>query len=113
KTGALRALPEQAIALLREACIQAGIEEAALEAVGVSSCGPFAQIDRMLGLAAPNLCGHRSGRADLPNDWDVIPLEQVLREQFATVAIENDCVAALAAERTFGAVQDEPDCVYA
>jgi glucokinase len=28
------------------------------------------------------------------------------------VKIENDCVSALVAERTFGAVQDEPDCVY-
>ncbi|WP_375183350.1 hypothetical protein [Marinobacter sp.] len=41
-----------------------------------------------------------------------IPLEKVLCERFASVVIENDCVAALAGERMFGAVQDEPNCAY-
>jgi glucokinase len=113
KTGSPRAVGDQAVALLHTACIKAGIELHALDAVGVSSCGPFACIDGMLGLSAPNICGAGASRADLPNDWKVIPLEKILREQFAAVVIENDCVAALAAERTFGAVRDEADCVYA
>ncbi len=113
KTGSPRAVGEQAVALVQAACAQAGVEYRLIDTVGVSSCGPFAQIDGMLGLAAPNISGSFAGRADLPNDWGVIPLEQVLRERFGTVAIENDCVAALMAERTFGAVRDEPDCVYA
>jgi glucokinase len=113
KTGSRRAPAEQGIALLEAACAQAGIERSRLHAVGVSSCGPFAQLDGMVALATPNICGARAQRADLPNDWDTIPLEQVLREQFGMVSIENDCVAAIVAERTFGAVRDEPDCVYA
>jgi glucokinase len=112
KTGDIRALPEQALGMLRKVCAQAGLDLSALDRVGVSSAGPFACIDGKLGLATPNICGARSRSDDLPNDWDVIPLEAVLREQFAHVVIENDCVAALSAERSFGAVQDEPDCVY-
>lgn len=113
KSGSLRAVGEQAIALIKAACDEAGIAHDQVNAVGVSTCGPFAMVDGMLGLAAPNLCGKDAGRMDLPNEWAVIPLEKILREQFGTVVIENDCVAALVAERTFGAVQNEPDCVYA
>jgi glucokinase len=112
KSGDIRALPEQTLAMLRKVCEQAGLDVGALDRVGVSSAGPFARIDGMLGLATPNICGARSRAEDLPNDWDIIPLEAVLREQFSQVVIENDCVAALSAERCFGAVQDEPDCVY-
>ena len=49
---------------------------------------------------------------DLPNDWTFIPLEAPLRAQFSTVVIENDCIAALTAERCFGAAQHEPNCSY-
>lgn len=112
KSGDIRALPEQTLSMLRNVCEQAGLDISALDRVGVSSAGPFARIDGMLGLATPNICGARSRAEDLPNDWDIIPLEAVLREQFSQVVIENDCVAALSAERCFGAVQDEPDCVY-
>jgi glucokinase len=112
KTGTSDAPAAQGIAMLRAACEQAGIDHRLLTTVGVSTCGPFAPIDGMLGLAAPNLCGGLKGSADLPNDWNIIPLESVLRAQFERVAIEIDCVAALVAERTFGAVRDEPDCVY-
>ncbi|HYD95845.1 MAG TPA: ROK family protein [Noviherbaspirillum sp.] len=112
KTGPVRALPEQALALIDAACAQAGIEPDAVAAVGVASCGPFVLEDEMIALAAPNLCGARALAADLPNDWETIPLEQVLRERFDKVAIENDCVAALAAELGFGAVIGETDCVY-
>jgi glucokinase len=113
KTGSSRALGEQAIALLEAACNQANIACAQLSTVGVSSCGPFVLIDNMIALAAPNICGGRAHSDDLPNDWQTIPLEQVLRERFAHVVIRNDCVTALVAERMFGAVQDEANCVYA
>src|SRR5690606_12864997 len=59
---------------------------------------------------APNICGGLSARSDLDNDWTEIPLESVLREHYDRAVIANDCVAALAAERAFGAVQDEPGC---
>jgi glucokinase len=112
KSGTERALPEQALSLLDLACAEAGIAPESLTAVGVASTGPFVTIDGMAALATPNICGGRSGAVDLPNDWETIPLEAVLRERFNRVVIENDCVAAIAAERTFGAVKDEPDCVY-
>ncbi|MES2535729.1 MAG: ROK family protein [Pseudomonadota bacterium] len=112
KVGTADAPAAQGIAMLRAACEQAGIDHRLLSTVGVSSCGPFARNEGLLGLVAPNLCGGLKGSADLPNDWEAIPLERVLRTQFGNVVIENDCVAALVAERTFGAVRDEPDCVY-
>lgn len=112
KIGTPRTLPEQCVAMLDEACSQAGIRRADLSAVGVSSCGPFAKRDGLLGLATPNICGARSGSADLPNDWDFIPLADVLSEHFEHFVIENDCVSALIAERLFGSARDEPDCVY-
>jgi glucokinase len=113
KTGSHRALGEQAIALLHAACDQAGIDRALVTTVGVCSAGPFVRENGALALATPNICGGLKNSPDVPNDWKVIPLEAVLRENFRHVAIENDCVAALVAERTFGAVQGEPDCIYA
>lgn len=112
KCGTPRALGELAVALLEKACEQAGVEHKLLDRVGVSSCGPFVRVNGMIGLTTPNICGGNAQRTDLPNNWEVIPLEEVLRERFSNVVIENDCVAALVGERTFGAVQDEPNCVY-
>ncbi|WP_019140986.1 ROK family protein [Noviherbaspirillum massiliense] len=113
KSGPARALGDQVLSLLERACEQAGVEPGLLNSVGVSSCGPFLRVDGMVCLTTPNICGGRLRRPDLQNDWEIIPLEQVLRERFDKVVIENDCVAALVAERTFGAVRNEPDCVYA
>ena len=110
KTGTPEALPGQLIALLQSAMSQAGV--AGLDAVGVSSCGPFARIDGHLALVTPNICGALSVANDLPNDWANIPLERVLRRHLADITICNDAVSALHAERLFGAVQDEPDCIY-
>lgn len=112
KLGTNRAPAEQAVAMLRSACEQAGIGLADLGAVGVSSCGPFIKQDGLIHLVAPNICGGIGNRADLLNDWQSVPLEEVLREHFSTVVIQNDCVAALAAERAFGALQDEDNCAY-
>jgi glucokinase len=112
KTGTSRALPEQAIAMLKQACDKAEIDFDLVKILGVSSCGPFVQIDGMLNLATPNICGGLGRITDLPNDWTAIPLEQVLRERFQRIVIENDCIAALVAERNFGAVQEEPNCIY-
>jgi glucokinase len=113
KTGAPDALGNQTLAMLNTVCEQAGIQLDAVDTLGVSSCGPFALLDGLVGLAAPNICGGISEREDLPNDWTVIPLESILREQFKTVVLKNDCVAALVAERTFGALRDEQNCAYA
>lgn len=112
KSGSVRALPELGIDMIIEACGQAGIKPERVQALGVASCGPFVKQDGLITLAAPNICGAGRNAPDLPNDWITIPLEQVLRERFAHVAIDNDCVAAIAAERTFGAAIGEPDCAY-
>ncbi len=116
KTGAADAIGQQALRLIAIACAEAGVPPASISRVGVSSCGPFAFEQQALGLVAPNLCGGiirgDTYNDDLPNDWTFIPLEAVLRSQFAEVVIDNDCVAALTAERCFGAAQQEPDSVY-
>ncbi len=113
KTGSPRTIGEQAVEMLELACREAGFVPDSLSAIGVGSCGPFVLRDGSIALTAPNLCGGSQHSADLPNDWFEIPLEQVLRERFAQVVIRNDCVAALAAERMFGALQNEANCVYA
>lgn len=112
RTGPERALAEQAIAMIESVCGSAAVPPAQIGAVGISSCGPFVRHDGMLALASPNLCGAQPGAADLPNDWEAIPLERVLRERFDNIVIRNDGVAALIAERTFGALQGENDCAY-
>lgn len=112
RSGGERAVGEQATSLLTQACATAGIEPGMIRRVGVSSCGPFVTVDGAIALVTPNLCGGLSGASDLPNDWTRIPLESVLRESFADVVIRNDCVAALTGERSFGALQDQANCVY-
>ena len=112
KTGTSRAIPEQCLTLLQSLCHQADIDFSKINSIGVSACGPFAFQDNLLGLVAPNLCGGLSNANDLPNDWTFIPLASVLQEQCSHVLIDNDCIAALTAERNFGAAQDEPNCAY-
>lgn len=112
KTGTSRAIPEQCHTLLQSLCHQANIDFSKINKIGVSACGPFAFQDNLLGLVAPNLCGGLSNADDLPNDWTFIPLASVLQEQCSHVVIDNDCIAALTAERHFGAAQDEPNCAY-
>jgi glucokinase len=68
-------------------------------------------------LAAPNLCGGLAGAArGLPNDWHTAVLEAPLRQAFARVRVENDCIGALEAERRWGALQVNgqplPHCAY-
>jgi glucokinase len=48
----------------------------------------------------------------LPNDWKTALLEAPLRERFREVRVENDCVAALEAERRWGALQGFDHCAY-
>ena len=113
KTGAPDALVRQILRLLGEACAEAGASVQDIEAVGVSSCGPFIHRAGMIELAAPNICGGIAGPArGLPNDWTSAVLEAPLREQFARLQIENDGVAALQAERRWGALQGLDHCAY-
>ncbi|HSV44150.1 MAG TPA: ROK family protein, partial [Ramlibacter sp.] len=64
-------------------------------------------------VAAPNICGGIAGPArGLPNDWQTALLEAPLRRRFALLRVENDCIAALEAERRWGALQGMDHCAY-
>ena len=117
KTGPSDAVARQILRMLDEACTEAGVLADDLQAIGVSSCGPFVLRDGLIALAAPNICGGLAGPArGLPNDWTSAPLEAPLRERFAALGaalrIENDGIGALQAERRWGALQGMDSCAY-
>ena len=113
KTGANDALALQMIRLIGQACTDAGIKESNITGVGVSSCGPFVLNDGLVELAAPNICGGLAGpERGLPNDWMTALLEAPLRGRYANVNVANDCVAALEAERRWGALKGLDHCAY-
>jgi len=112
KVGTPDALGQQVVTLLKAGCEKAGIDPMALEAVGVSSCGPFVCVEDKINLCAPNICGGLATRGDLPNDWTILPLQVPLEQHFKKVVIRNDCIAALHGERLFGTAIDEANVVY-
>lgn len=113
KQGASDALARQVLRMIGESSAAAQIRREDLAAVGVASCGPFVLNDGQVELAAPNICGGLAGAArGLPNHWTTALLEAPLREVFAQVRIENDGLAALKAERRWGALQGMADCAY-
>ena len=117
KEGKNDALALQIIRMMGESCLEAGFKLQDIDAVGVSSCGPFVLKDGMAELAAPNICGGIAGKArGLPNDWQSALLEAPLKALFPIVRVENDGIAALEAERRWGALQNNgkplADCAY-
>lgn len=113
KTGRHDAVAQQVLGLIDAACAAIGVSSSAIEAVGVSSAGPFVLNDGCIELATPNICGGLAGPArGLPNDWMTAPIEAPLRARFARVRVENDAVAALEAERRWGALQGLNHCAY-
>jgi glucokinase len=113
RIGMPSALPQQLLRMLAQACAQKHIPISAVRRAGVASCGPFLKVAGQLELAAPNLCGALATQArGLDNSWRSIPLEAVLRTHFSDLVIENDCVAALIAERRWGALQGFEHCAY-
>jgi glucokinase len=105
-TGDNDALAKQIIRMIGQSCAAAGVAVDAVSRVGVSSCGPFVLNAGQVELAAPNICGGLAGKArGLPNDWQTALLEAPLRQLFAHVRVENDCIGALEAERRWGALQ--------
>jgi glucokinase len=113
KTGRHDAVAQQVLGLIDAACAAIGVSSSAIEAVGVSSAGPFVLNDGCIELATPNICGGLAGPArGLPNDWMTAPIEAPLRARFARVRVENDAVAALEAERRWGALQGMDHCAY-
>ena len=117
KEGDNDALVLQIIRMIGESCAQAGFKQQDINAVGVSSCGPFVLKDGMVELAAPNICGGLAGKArGLPNDWQSAQLEGPLKAVFPNVRVENDGIGALEAERRWGALQNDgvplANCAY-
>ena len=117
KEGEQDALAQQIIRLIGQSCESAGVGPGDLTAVGVASCGPFALHQGMVELAAPNICGGLAGKGrGLPNNWRSALLEAPLRLAFANVRVENDGIAALEAERRWGALQVDgrplANCAY-
>ena len=113
KSGRNDAVAQQIIRMLGDACAEGQVGLDAIESVGVSACGPFVLRDGLVELAAPNICGGLAGPArGLPNDWLSATLEAPLRARLPGVRVENDCVAALEAERRWGALQGVDHCAY-
>jgi glucokinase len=113
KTGNNDALAIQVMRMTDQACAEAGVVPASVRHAGVSSCGPFVIRAGLVEVAAPNICGGLAGPArGLPNDWDTALLEAPLRGRFAQVRVENDAIAALEAERRWGALQGFEHCAY-
>ena len=111
REGEPAALSEQVLRLIERACAESALAASELCGVGVSSCGPFALRGGMIELAAPNICGGL-GRSELGNDWVSAPLERPLRERYDWVRVEIDTLAALEAERRWGALQGSAHCAY-
>ena len=108
KEGSADALALQIIRLVGQSCQLAGVTVGDLARVGVASCGPFVMNQGCVELATPNICGGLAGRArGLPNDWTAALLEAPLRAVFRGVRVENDGIAALEAERRWGALQSD------
>jgi len=113
KQGAPDALARQVLRMIDASCQAANIEPRDIAAVGVASCGPFVLKQGRVELASPNICGGLAGSGrGLPNDWTTAVLEAPLREAFARVQVENDGIAALQAERRWGALQGLDHCAY-
>jgi glucokinase len=113
KTGENDALACQVLRMVDQACAEIGVAADTVERAGVSSCGPFVIRGGLVEVAAPNICGGIAGPArGLPNNWTTALLESLLRERFSEVRVENDCVAALEAERRWGALQGFDHCAY-
>jgi glucokinase len=106
KTGDRLALAQQIARLIDESCGDLGWTRQTIKRVGVAACGPFVFEQGLLELATPNLCGGLAGQGQ-PNDWTTIPLQAPLQQWFRQVRIDNDGIAALEAERRWGALRDQ------
>jgi glucokinase len=113
KTGDNDAVAVQIMRMIDEVCAEQGVDPATIDRVGVSSAGPFELHDGMVELATPNICGGIAGPArGLPNNWMTALVEAPLAKRFGRVRVENDAVAALEAERHWGALKGMDHCAY-
>ncbi len=118
-SGARTAIAQQAWGLIEQACTAKNLPRTSIHAVGISTCSPFIEVVDAAGqkireVSAPNLCGGMGGNPyQLNNDWKSFPLASYFTDKVALVVMQNDAVATLQAERSFGAARGSNDCVYA
>ncbi|MDA7415593.1 ROK family protein [Xenophilus arseniciresistens] len=113
KEGANDAVAQQVLRLIDAACAAQGVRRESLTGVGVAAPGPFVLNGGCVELTTPNICGGMAGVSrGLPNDWVTAALEAPLRQHFRQVRVANDAVAALEAERRWGALQGLDHCAY-
>jgi glucokinase len=118
-TGTKTAIAQQAWGLIAQACEAIAAPLSAVQSVGISTCSPFVDVLDASGrktreVSAPNLCGGMgSNPYQLQNDWTSFPLASFFTDKVARVVMQNDAVATLQAERTFGAARGSDHCVYA
>ncbi len=94
-------IPKQAYMLIQKTAEYAGIHYEDIKAVGISTCSPFERKGMYKEIVAPNLCGGLTGSCRLPNSVQSIPLEEFFNQLYPEVIVENDCVAAVVAEKLF------------
>jgi glucokinase len=105
--------------MITQACAAKNLSLDSIQAVGISTCSPFidlidAQGRKTREVTAPNLCGGMGGNPyKLNNDWNSFPLASFFTDKVAQVVMQNDAIATLQAERSFGAARGSDDCVYA
>jgi glucokinase len=118
-TGTKTAIAQQAWDLIAQACAAIAVPLSAVQAVGISTCSPFVDVVDAAGhktreVSAPNLCGGMGNNPyQLKNDWTSFPLASFFTDKVARVVMQNDAVATLQAERTFGAARGSDHCIYA
>ncbi len=113
KQGDEGTVPRQVDFLVCYLCRLIGIEPDRVAAVGISTASPFALRNRKIVILVPSLCGGLVPESEHPiNSWTEIPLERELDKHYVQLSISNDCVAAVVAERMFGAGQGEDDLAY-
>src|SRR3989338_7294439 len=105
--GSVDTIPKQIDYLIEYCCSVIGIDKTEINAIGISSCGPFRKTNGFISLVAPNLCSGLCENSSLPNNWKEILLEEELRKIYSNVKIGNDCVTAVVAEKLFGAGKNE------
>ncbi|MBL0421693.1 ROK family protein [Ramlibacter sp. AW1] len=112
-TGTPDAVALQCIRMVDQACAELGVDPIVVQHAAVAAPGPFVLGGGLTELATPNICGGLPGSGrQLPNDWRTALLEAPLLRRFARVRVENDAVAALEAERRWGALQGADHCAY-
>ncbi|MCX8123794.1 MAG: ROK family protein [Spirochaetes bacterium] len=106
------AIPKQVFKLVQLAAEYASIQYDEIMSVGVATCSPFQLKGSFKEIVAPNLCGGLTDSGRLPNNWKSIPIEEFLTDLYPNCIIENDCVAAVVAEKLFGTGRLYDNLVY-